>query len=363
MRIKTSAEKNAELPTHTDIAYTYEGYVLIEYILSNPNGDLNAGGGPKMDPLSGHVFVSGELARRVVRDYVTNKYKLVAPFDIFIRNRETMAREDGGRLSLEDQVQRVRDEIGLGQNEAYLAGLEGAKKGKKGKKKGDPEAEKPSKDLTGAQERILRAAIFRAYFDGRVFGFMGNTGSDKMDSVKMPFVINEGISLHPVVDLPFANTRAMVSNEKEQQKRGQSIANRTVVRYALVLQKFVVTPAAARITGMSQADFFEVLEALINGWSLRTGAHRTPVLRGMWLFKQPALGRRPLGKDWDEVVEVRCKLADPIEANSFSDFEVVRHDELIPPGVEVFDLPQIAEMIGLWADDANEGVDKGTAAE
>lgn len=352
MRRKTEAEKNAELPMSSDIAHTYGGFILVEYRNSNANGDLNAGGNPRIDPITSQAIVSGESVRRMVRDYWLVKYQCEPPFNVYMRNRETMIREDGGLMTLDDMVQQARKSVGLGLNPVYAKALEQAQKGKqKGSQKAATKGE-----LDARQQRVVRTALGSGCIDVRVFGAMLAVGSDRIDSLRMPFTIHDGLSINPVVELDIANTRAMVSSEKEKKSRGRSIANRVVHRYALVKHEFTLSPNSAAISGMSMRDLYETLEALINGWPQRTGPHRKPVLRGLWLVEQPRLGRRPPGLDWSDIIEVRCKLDEPIEADSFRDFEITVHQDLVPPGVRILDLNDVVEMIGLH-DDTQEAAE------
>lgn len=345
MRVKTHTEKQADLPTTSDIKNTFEGKIFIESRRGNINGDLNAGGGPKVDPVSGENIMSGEAIRRMVRNYWIAKFNCDPPNDVFMRNRET-AILDGEWLTLDDQVQRARESIGLGLSEAYLESKQPktAKKGKKSEDKKD-EGEKAKKGLPLHQQRLVRSAVAARCLDVRTFGIMGGTGSDRFDSMVMPLSIFDGISVHPVIDLHVANTRSMVSSHKELEKRGQSIANRTLIRYALIEINFTLSAQAARVTGMMMWDFIEALEALVHGWILHTGPHRRIVLRDMFLFEGPALGCRPAKGDWDDVVKAVCKLDNPIEANGIEDFEITVDASRIPSTVKMYDHEDIMKLI------------------
>ena len=366
----------------TPVQYVYEGMLWIEIKYSNGNGDLNAGGGPRMDPIDDHCYVSGESLRRKVRDYIIRKYGCKSPFDILIRSSESIEREDGGNLTIDDMVHRVRKDAGLGDSADYRyeretgqkASKKTAKKASKktAKKASKKTAKKGSKgeaaedrdgDLSPPDARRLQDFVLENYVDTRLFGFLGKTGNSPLAGVKGPLAITDGKSVHPVVEIQQANTRAMVTRESDKKNRQQTIGNRTVLRYALVQHHFTLTPNAARITGMTEEDFHLALEAIINCWTGDMAPHRRVVFRGMWIFKSEK-PRRPVPYDWTDIVPVTCKLERPEEASRLSDFNFpTRKDELrldlLPKGVEVLDFKDIAEMIGLY----DEGVGDVEAAE
>jgi len=334
----------------TNIENTYEGIYLVEYVNSNPHGSFNGDGAPSIDPIDGRCRKSCESDRAKIRRYWATTLGLKAPYDILHRMEGFLAREDGDEITIDDQVQRGRKSAGLGVSPKYLKGLEEAKTGgKKGRKKEKenavPTLQEDNGALTIPQRRTVCEEVFRMYLDARVFGAMLNVGSDQLGGCKGPFVINDGVSLHPVIDVHQANTRQMVTSESEKKVRHQTVGNRVVVRYALMQSTFTLTPGSAHVTGMSMKDFYLTLDAMINCWTLDTAPHRRGVLRGLWLFKQPLRGRRPVPHDWTDILRVKCKLDDPSTASSFGDFEVTVDKSLVPQGVEILDIHAVLKMI------------------
>jgi CRISPR-associated protein Csd2 len=328
----------------TNIENTYEGIYLVEYVNSNPNGDFNAGGAPSIDPIDGRCRKSCESDRAKIRRYWATTLGLKSPYDILHRTAGFLEREDGDEITVDDQVQRAREAASLGVSPKYLKELEEAKNGgKKARKKGKGKDDDVS--LTLPQRGTVREEVFRMYLDARVFGAMLNVGTDPIGGCKGPFVINDGVSLHPVIDVHQANTRQMVTREKEKQVRKKTVGNRVVVRYALMQSTFTLTPGSAYVTGMSMKDFYLTLDAMINCWTLDTAPHRRGVLRGLWLFKQPLRGRRPVPHDWTDIVRVECKLDDPSLASSFRDFNVTVDKGLVPKGVEILDIDDVLKML------------------
>jgi len=339
---KTTAAGRGSLLDRTDIKNTYEGTILIEYNNSNPNGEINAGGAPAIDPVDGRCRATGESFRRKGRDYVWRHKGGHAPYDILVRGADGLEREDGGTLTIDDLIQRCRKNEGLGVSPLYLKELETKKKQKK----------KPSDALEPSDERKLREAVARVFWDVRTYGCLLSVGNDPIGGFKGPLAIQDGVSLHPVIDIHQANTRKIVTRESEKKNRNQTIGNRVVLRYALMSYRFCLTPAAAAVTGMSMVDFKLALEAMINCWADDTAHHRRGVFRGIWMFKQPAKGRRPVPHDWDEVVEISCKLDEPINASNLSDFGITVHEDRIPPGVEVLDTEAVLNLIGYYKEGA-----------
>ncbi len=336
----------------TVIEKTYEGRVLIEYEMSAPNDDVNTGA-PRIDPITGEVIVSAESLRRKIRDYLGEKFQYEPPYDILMRRGEGLVRKDGENFTIDDQVQRVRKLIGLGQSKIYSDRIKSAKK-KASKKK---VSKKSSTEKLSAPERFqLREGIITTFVDARAFGALLNVGSDKTTNIRGGFQIHPGMSVHPVMDMFLSNTREMLTHEGERKTRNKLIGNREILRYALVRHSFVISPASARVSGLTMEDVYEILEALNNCWVQDSVSYRRATLRGLWLIECPEHGRRPLGYTWDDVIEIKSKLDDPVMSSKFEDFEINVHTDRLPPGVRIYDLPQIAEMIDLYdeKDDAAE---------
>jgi len=316
--------------------YTYEGLVLVEFANGNPAGYFNDGGNPYQCPTTMCTALPATAYKRKMRDWWLEAFECRDGYDVMIRSGAYLQRSDGEIFTLEDMLQRARSAVGLEYNRAYLKNLAGDLAAKT----------KKEDELRDAQKLTIEAEFNRQCVDRRTLGYVDMTGNDKLFSAKGPFVVHDGESVHPVVPVLQTSTRQMVTSEKERDKRNKSVANRMVLQYALIQTMFTVTPAAAKITGMTMEDLRLALAAMVNCWTLDAAPHRRGVFRGIWMFKCPRLGRRPVGLDWNDVVEVRCKLDDPSEATKYSDFEVIVHEDLIPDGVELLDTEAVLDFVG-----------------
>lgn len=61
-----------QFPTEVDQRWIGKGY--IQCVMSNPNGDPDRGGQPRIDPWSGKGIISSMSIKRVIRDFVSSEY-------------------------------------------------------------------------------------------------------------------------------------------------------------------------------------------------------------------------------------------------------------------------------------------------
>jgi CRISPR/Cas system type I-B associated protein Csh2 (Cas7 group RAMP superfamily) len=69
---KNGVEGIDQFPTETQQRWIGKGY--IQCVMSNPNGDPDRGGQPRVDPWSGKGIISSMSIKRVIRDFVSNEY-------------------------------------------------------------------------------------------------------------------------------------------------------------------------------------------------------------------------------------------------------------------------------------------------
>src|SRR5919109_1348919 len=71
----------------------YEFVLLFDVENGNPNGDPDAGNAPRVDPETGYGIVTDVCLKRKIRNFValTKEYK--PPYDIYVKERGILARE------------------------------------------------------------------------------------------------------------------------------------------------------------------------------------------------------------------------------------------------------------------------------
>lgn len=324
-----------------------DGVALVSFADSVPRGHPDMSGYPTVDPTTMRALMSPESCGRKFKDYIGEKHGYEPPYNILIRSGSSIVRADGKKLTIDDQVQSCRESVGLGVSKLYKERMTNRKKKKKNGEDKEKKASNGKKsDLTAEQERLIVSEVNRTFFDSRFSGSVLNVGSNKLPNVVGAVRLSTACSVHPVSIRPETVARQMVTHEDEKSVRGQTFGRRGKIPFALFLLQFTVLPRHARQNGFDQQDLREFLEALLHCWHQDASHHRRGVLRHLWLFAQPGdRGRRPLGKDWSDLVRVGWGDKDPYELRDMSDLIISLDAESVPKGVEVYDLHQVASML------------------
>lgn len=333
---KQAAKITAPKPAHrvflAPITRALEGFVLVYFIESNHQGDVNAGGSPRVDPATLHGRFGKTADNRKHRDFWLEMGE-----NVFMRRDRHAVRDDGDTLTIDDMVQAVREESGLGLSDGYVESRFGKAAAKKNK----------GANLTPTQAEDLRQRLCEAYIDVRAFGALLNVGSDKLRNIPGAVKFNVARSVAPLMLIEDVTTREMVTTEKEKSTRNRTMGNHQTSPFALFPIPFSVVPRYAKENGFSVDDLYKVLQATVYCWPNDQSSLRRGVVCGMWLFQSEShLIRRPLGADWlGSVVKIRCKLEDPMMARSMDDFEIAVDPSAVPKTVRMFELPEIVDLL------------------
>src|SRR5262245_37003694 len=71
----------------------YDFVFLFDVTHGNPNGDPDAGNAPRVDPETGHGLITDVCLKRKVRNFVALTKDFQPPYDIYVKERGILARE------------------------------------------------------------------------------------------------------------------------------------------------------------------------------------------------------------------------------------------------------------------------------
>lgn len=294
----------------TAIDKRYEFILLFDVINGNPNGDPDAGNAPRIDPETGHGFVSDVCLKRKIRNYVclatcAANGKPKSGYDIYVKQRGILNR----------QHQRAYDSPELKQA-----------------KKGDDKVE------------MARRWMCQTFFDIRMFGAVMTTGVN-CGQVRGPVQLTFARSVDTIAALEQALTRVAVTTEEKAneqiQKHGQvqlEMGRKEIVPYALYRVHGFISPHLAKDTGFSEDDLELLWEALTNMFEHdRSAARGEMASRKLYVFEhERALGNAPAHTLFERIRIERKDRSRP--ARAFADYEVTLDQDDFPPGVAIHEM-------------------------
>ncbi len=293
----------------------------VEFVLlfdvkdGNPNGDPDAGNAPRVDPETGFGFVTDVCIKRKIRNFVALTKEYQPPYDIYVKERGILARE---------------------QRKAYEA------------IKAEP---------TNRTNDDARRWMCDNYFDVRTFGAVMTTGKmaaeeatdaeggkakakgAKKDAklwncgqVRGPVQLGFGRSQSRILALENAITRVALTNpddtgrgetdggDDEKAGSGQ-MGRKYTIPYALYRTHGFLSPFLARDTGFGEADYELLLQALTHMFEQDRSASRGEMaVQGLGVFEhETALGNAPAHKLFDLI-----QIDGSETPRSFRDYNVTR---------------------------------------
>jgi CRISPR-associated protein Csd2 len=278
------------------ISNRYEFVMLFDVENGNPNGDPDAGNDPRIDPETGHGYVTDVCLKRKIRNYVELVKGGEPGYNILIK----MDR------ALNTKFTEAYDALDL----------------KKKNKGGDHE------DVNKARDYMCRN-----YFDVRTFGAVMSTGDDPCGIVRGPVQINFARSISPINIQDISITRQAVTTEKDFDKKNNEMGRKSFIPYGLYRAEGYVSAALAQnVTGFSEDDLKLLWEAIKNMFEEDHSAARGKVtMRRLYVFKHDnILGNCPSNLLFDKIT-VTEKNPD-VPPRAFTDYEV-NVDTEMPDGV------------------------------
>ena len=277
----------------------------------NPNGDPDAGNMPRLDPETGHGYVTDVCLKRKVRNYVEAVHEGELGFEMYIKRGTTLNSSD----------RRALDAQGLDETQ---------QKNLKKLKQGDPEL-----------DRKILEFMCSTFFDVRTFGavmttFKSNDGFN-CGQVRGPVQLTFAQSVDMVIPQDVSITRVAITKDEDADKKNTEFGNKYIIPYALYrCEGFVSANLARKTTGFSEDDLEVLWDALANMFDFdRSAARGLMSPRALIIFKHDSeLGNAPAHKLL-EAVSVTRKEGVSVP-RSFADYgEVVVDEPQIPEGVEV----------------------------
>jgi CRISPR-associated protein Csd2 len=269
------------LPAHLDVTRRHDFVLLYDVTGGNPNGDPDNGNAPRVDPLTGHGWVTDVALKRKVRTYIADAYPDRTGYEIYVA--------EGVALN-----QRHRDESE--------------------KLKMTANKKRPSAD-----QQKVGAALAARYYDIRAFGAVMSTGDHPAGQLRGPIQIGCPItSVEQLDTTELTITRVAVTSEKELEKlaageggKDREMGSKHTVPYALFKAHGFVTPSMAIKTGFSNEDLAAFWEALQRMWALdRSSSRGMTGSRGIHIFSHAdkygrchpdrLFSRLTIGRDDDE---------------------------------------------------------------
>jgi CRISPR-associated protein Csd2 len=294
------------------VSNRYDFVLLFDVTDGNPNGDPDAGNLPRLDPETGHGFVTDVCLKRKVRNYVYITRGSQPGYDIFVKEKGVLNR-------LIEKAYRD-EEIDL--EAAPADELDGKKRNKEGRAQGS--------EIERGQLRICKD-----YFDVRAFGAVLSTGPNA-GQVRGPVQLTFARSIDPVLALEHSITRMAVATEAEAQSgEARTMGRKNTVPYGLYRAHGFVSPHFAVKTGFTEQDLVVFWEALANMFDHdRSAARGLMAMRRIIVFRhQSPLGNAQAHRLFELVQVHRGAGTSPPRA--FAAYEVAVGAP--PQGVEVED--------------------------
>lgn len=279
---------------HLDPARKIDFAFLIEARDSNPNGDPDAGGMPRTDPVSGQGLITDVALKRKIRNTVSllNAQEKKPGYDIYV--------EAG--IALNTQHER-----------AYAADALGNK----------------------ASQLDAQQWMCRTFFDVRMFGAVMTTGKKDRQAgrVRGPVQLTFSRSIDPVTPLEYGITRVTPTKPEDLASgKDTEMGSKHIVPYGLYRgEGHFSAPLAARthVTTNDLTMFWRAFTLMFD--HDRAAARGELNLRGLYVFTHDdPYGKAPARQLLDRIT---VKGPGDATARAFSDYHVNVDDADLPEGV------------------------------
>lgn len=285
------------MTSHLDPTVKHDALLLFDAIDSNPNGDPDNAGKPRVDYDTGHGIVSDASLKRKIRDAV-------------------LLRVDQGQAPTERNLVFIRRGISLNEQleDAYRAlGEAIPAKGK----------------ATDKQISAATAYMKDNYFDVRLFGAVMSTGNAPADKVTGPVTVGLGRSIDPVLPMELGITRT-ASTKVEDRDNASQMGSKTVVPYGLYSVRIHYQPT--RDNRVTEDDLGLLWNSIAMMFEVTRSAARPEVnVRRLDVFSHASpLGNAPAVTLLDRI---RVTKADGVVQPTRFDDYVLSGPDAVPDGV------------------------------
>lgn len=289
---------------HTDPTRRHDFVLLFDVAGGNPNGDPDNANAPRMDPDTGHGWVTDVALKRKIRNFVADAYAPEDGFGIYVAEG----------VALNERHRVASEELGLASNK-----------------------KRPAADQQRAGE-----VLAQRYYDIRTFGAVMSTGDHPAGQLRGPIQFTCPIpSIDPLEPADLTITRVAVTDEKELKKlaegtggKDREMGSKQTVPYALFRAHGFFTPSFAEKTGFNRHDLEVFWDALLRMWALDRSASRGATgCRGIHVFSHgDKYGRGHPDRLFSRVAIARVSEG---PARNFADYKVQVDDAgLADSGIE-----------------------------
>ncbi|NEB01999.1 type I-C CRISPR-associated protein Cas7/Csd2 [Streptomyces sp. SID13726] len=279
---------------HHDPTRKIDFVYLIEARDSNPNGDPDAGGMPRTDPVSGQGLITDVALKRKIRNTVSllNEEDNKPGYDIYV--------EAG--IALNAQHERAYAPDALGEKASQL----------------------------DAQQWMCQT-----FFDIRMFGAVMTTGKKDRQAgrVRGPVQLTFSRSVDPITPLEYSITRVTPTKQEDVDAgKNTEMGSKHIVPYGLYRgEGHFSAPLAAR-TGVTSDDLAMFWRAFALMFDHDRAAARGELnLRGLYVFTHgDKYGNAPARQLLDRIT---VKGPGDATARSFTDYQVEVQEADLPEGI------------------------------
>jgi len=282
------------MASYTDPSVKHDALLLFDAVDSNPNGDPDNGGRPRVDLATNHGLVSDASIKRKVRDTIAFQVEN----GMIDEERNRVFIRHG--ISLNEQLEAAYNDLGL-------------------------EIGKKSSDAEGK----AKARMIDQYIDVRLFGAVMSTGKASAGKHTGPITVGIGRSLDEVLPVELGITR-VASTQEEKKDNASQMGSKTVIPYGLYAVRIHYQPTKSNAVTEADLDLF--WKTLISMFEVTRSAARSDVgVRGLHVFTHDsALGNAPARVLLDQVTpHKREGIQTP---GAFADYNEVLEPQL-PNGV------------------------------
>src|SRR5690625_247700 len=239
----------------------YDFALVFDVMDGNPNGDPDAGNLPRVDPETMQGIVTDVALKRKVRDYVQTVYGAEEGYDIYVKHRGILTREQRKAceaLNLEDP-----------------------------------------KESSATKVRDARDWMCQHYYDTRMIGAVMSTTKYNAGQVRGPLQLTFARSIDEITPLDITITRVALTNpddadetipDDEAEARYGQMGRKAYVPYGMYVAYGFYSPNFAKQTGVKEKDLKIFWESLMNMWDLDRSASRGRMAtRGLYVFKHEGM--------------------------------------------------------------------------
>src|SRR5690625_1170301 len=291
-----------------DVDSRYDFVLAFDVMDGNPNGDPDAGNLPRVDPETMQGIVTDVALKRKVRDYVQTVYGTEDGYDIYVKHRGILTREQ----------QKAFQALGI-----------------------EDEEESSASKVKDAREWMCQH-----YYDTRMFGAVMSTTKYNAGQVRGPLQLTFARSIDEITPLDITITRGALPNADDADKevpldeaeaRYGQMGRKAYIPYGMYVAYGFYSPNFARQTGVKERDLEIFWESLMNMWDLDRSASRGRMAtRGLYIFKHESMyGNAPSHLLFDKIsISRNEEVKSPRSVKDYA----VSIDKDLPDGVELIEL-------------------------